>query len=154
MPAQAENKREAGDLRRHRAHHDVIVMITYERLQFDEHSSDVSCRATMQLSSLERTSKYLDSKSKDIFYNIFVANNFNCCPLVRYFCGQRSNYKQEKVHECSLRIIYNDYEYFFQSLLKCSKQDSLLTRRLKIVILEVFKTVNKLNANSIHNLFT
>ena len=34
------------------------------------------------------------------------------------------------------------------------KQESLLTKRLKIMILEVFKTVNRLNPSCLHDLFT
>ena len=54
----------------------------------------------------------------------------------------------------SLRIIHNDYEASFETLLKCSKQESLLTKRLKIMILEVFKTVNRLNPSCLHDMFT
>ena len=58
------------------------------------------------------------------------------------------------MQERSLRIIHNDYESSFETLLKCSKQESLLTKRLKIMILEVFKTANRLNPNCLHDLFT
>ena len=99
-------------------------------------------------------SKHLDSKSKHIIYNSFVASNFNYCPLVWHFCGQVNNNKLEKLQERSLRIIHNDYESSFETLLKCSKQESLLTKRLKIMILEVFKTVNRFNPSCLHDLFT
>ena len=74
-----------------------------------------------------------------IIYNSFVASNFNYCPLVWHFCGQVNNNKIEKLQERSLRIIHNDYESSFETLLKCSKQESLLTKRLKIMILEFFQ---------------
>ena len=50
--------------------------------------------------------------------------------------------------------ICQHYESSFKTLLKCSKQESLLTKRLKIMILEVFKTVNRLNPSCLHDLFT
>ena len=56
------------------------------------------------------------------------------------------------MQERSLRIIHN-YESSFETLLKCSKQESLLTKRL-IMILEVFKTVNRLNPSFLHDMFT
>ena len=50
--------------------------------------------------------------------------------------------------------ICQHYESSFKTLLKCSTQESLLTKRLKIMILEVFKTVNRLNPSCLHDLFT
>ena len=122
--------------------------------QFNDHISAMCCRAARQLNALARLSKHLDSKSKNIIYNSFVASNFNYCPLVWHFYGQVNNNKPEKLQERSLRIIHNDYEASFETLLKCSKQESLLTKRLKIMILEVFKTVNRLNPSCLHDLFT
>ena len=129
------------------------VMIDH-RLQFNDHISAMCCRAARLLNALARISKHLDSKSKHTIYNSFVASNFNYCPLVWYFCGQVNNNKLEKLQERSLRIIHNDYESSFETLPKCSKQESLLTKRLKIMILEVFKTVNRLNPNCLYDLFT
>ena len=95
-----------------------------------------------------------DSKSKHIIYDSFVASNFNCCPLVWHFCGQVNNNKLEKMQERSLSIIHNDYGSSFETLLKCMKQESLLTKRLKIMILEVFRTVYILNPSCLQDLFT
>ena len=125
-----------------------------DRLQFNDHISAMFCRAARQLSALARICKHLDSKSKHIIYNSFVASNFNYCPLVWHFCGQVNNNKLEKLQERSLRIIHNDYDSSFETLLKWSKQESLLTKRLKIIILEVFKTVNRLNPSCLYDLFT
>ena len=128
----------------------LLDVIIDDRLQFNDHVSAMCCKAARQLNALARISKHLDSKSKHIIYNSFVASNFNYCPLVWHFCGQVNNNKLER----SLRIIHNDYEASFETLLKCSKQESLLTKRLKIMILEVFKTVNRLKPSCLHDLFT
>ena len=132
----------------------LLGVIIDDRLQFNDHISAMCCKAARQLNALARISKHLDSKSMHIIYNSFVASNFNYCPLVWHFCGQVNNNKLEKLQERSLRIIHNDYESSFETLLKCSKQESLLTKRLKIMILEVFKTVNRLNPSCLHDLFT
>ena len=119
-----------------------------------DHISAMCCRAARQVNALARIYKYLDPKSKYIIYNSFVASNFNYCPIVWHFCGQVNNNKLEKLQERSLRIIHNDYESSFETLLKFSKQESLLAKRLKIMILEVFKTFNRLNPSCLHDLFT
>ena len=108
----------------------LLGVIVDDRLQFNDHISTMCCRAARRLNALARISKHLDSKSKHIIYNSFVASNFNYCPLVWHFCGQVDNSKLEKLQERSLRIIHNDYESSFETLLKCLKQESLLTKRL------------------------
>ena len=65
-----------------------------------------------------------------------------------------NNNKLEKLQERSLRIFHKDYESTFETLLRCSKQESFLIKRLKIMILEVFNTVNRLNPSFFHDLFT
>ena len=132
----------------------LLGVIIEDRLQFNDHISAMCCRAARHLNALARISKHLDSKSNYIIYNSFVASNFKYYPLVWHFCGQVNSNKLEKLQERSLRIIHNDYESFFETLLKCSKQESLLKKRLKIMILEVFMTVNRLNLSCLHDLFT
>ena len=112
------------------------------------------CRAARPLNALARISEHRDSKPKHIIYNSFVASNFDYGPLVWHFCGQVDNNKLVKLQERSLRIIHNDYESSFETLQKCSQQESLLTKKLKIMILEVFKTVNRLNPSCLHDMFT
>ena len=133
----------------------LLGIIIDDRLQFNDHISAMCCRAARQLNALARISKHLDSKSKHIIFNSFVASILTkYCPLVWHFCGQVNNDKLEKLQERSLRIIHNDYESSFETLPKCSKQESLLTKRLKIMILEVFNTINRLNPSCLHDLFT
>ena len=66
----------------------LLGVIIDDRPQFNDHISAMCCRAARQLNALARISKHLNSKSKRIVYNSFVASNFNYCPLVWHFCGQ------------------------------------------------------------------
>ena len=68
-------------------------------------------------------------KTKSIIYNSFIASNFNYCPLVWHSCGATNSNKLEKLRERSLRIVSND------------------------LVLEVFKSVNKLNAGCLYDMF-
>ena len=97
------------------------------------------CRAARPLNALARISEHRDSKPKHIIYNSFVASNFDYGPLVWHFCGQVDNNKLVKLQERSLRIIHNDYESSFETLQKCSKQESLLTKKLTRQIWGIWK---------------
>ena len=110
-------------------------------------------KAGRQLNALARISRYIDIKSKSILYHSFVASNFKYYPLVWHFCGVTSNNKLEKLQERSLRIIHKDYSSTYDKLLENTAGQTLALDRLKCILLEVFKSINKLNASCLHDMF-
>ena len=131
----------------------ILGVVIDDRLNFDEHVSMSCTKAARQLNALARTSKYLDVKSKTIIYNIFILSNFSYCPLAWHFCGKTNNQKLDKLQERSLRILYCDYSSHFQDLLGNTSTESILTIRIKCIVSEVFKSLYKLNAPCLHNMF-
>ena len=117
------------------------------------HISACCLKASRQFNALSRISKHINLKSKSIIYNSFIASNFNYCPLVLHFCGTTNSNKLEKLQERSLRILYNDFESPIQNLMDKSGQGTLLSNRLKYLILEVFKSIRKSNAPCLHDIF-
>ena len=134
---------------------DVKVLgITVDyRLTFNEHIRICTLKAARQLNALSRISKYLDTKSKSVLYHSFIASNFNYCPIVWHFCGVVNNNKLEKIQERSLRILFSDYESDVHDLLDSIGGQTLALRRLKFMLLEVYKCIKKVNAPCLHNLF-
>ena len=131
----------------------VLGVTIDDRLQFNEHVSACCSKAAKKINALSRMSRHISLKSKFIIYNSFIASNFNYCPLVWHFCGATNSNKLEKLRERSLRILYNDFESPIQSLIDKSGQENALSNRLKYFILEVFQSVNKLNAGCLHGIF-
>ena len=86
-------------------------------------------------------------------YDSFVASNFNYCPFVWHFCGATNNNKIEKIQERCLRIIYKDYESPIERLLEISNTTQLVISRLRLILLEVYKSINQLNPKCINGLF-
>ena len=80
-------------------------------------------------------------------------SNFNYCPLAWHSCGKTNNQKLEKLQERSLRILYWDYISHFQGLLEDTSSKSFLTTRIECIQVEVFKSLNKLNAPCLHDMF-
>ena len=132
-----------------------VLWVTFDhRLTFNEHIRVCTLKAARQLNalSLSRVSRYLDTKSKSILYNSFVASNFNYCPLVWHFSGVINNNRLEKIQEGSLRILFNDCESDIHDLLDSIEGQTLAMRRLKYMLLEVYKCIKKVNAPCLHNL--
>ena len=67
-------------------------------------------------------------------------SNFSYCPLTWHFCGEQNT---EKIQECALRFIYDDFQNSYEFLLEKSKLPSLKTHRIRTIALETFKIRNK-----------
>ena len=128
------------------------VTIDY-RLTFNDHISACCLKAARQLNALARISKYLDIKSKKIIFNSFIRSNFEYCPLVWHFCGKTNNQKLEKIQERSLRILHDTFELTYEELLHKNASSSLLLYRLKLFIIETYKSFHRVNAECLHDLF-
>ena len=93
------------------------------------------------------------SWSKIIIYNSFIRSNFEYCPLVWHFCGKTNNNRLEKIQERSLRILQDTYELSYEELLNRNGSGTLLPRRIKLLLLETYKSFHGMNANCLHNIF-
>ena len=123
------------------------------RLNFSLHISSVCKNAARQLNALASISNYLDVSARRMIHNSFVTCNFNYCPLVWHFCGVSSSNKMEKIQERCLRIVYKDYDSSYDRLLEMANTTSLVISRLRILLLEVYKSIHHLNPKCISGLF-
>ena len=124
-----------------------------EKLNFTEHVSNCCKRAARQLNALARISSFLDFKSRKIIYNSFIMSNFSYSPLVWHFCGRRNNDKIEKIQERALRILYKDKTSSYEVLLRNADSTTVLTHRLRKVLLEVFKSIYGINIPVMNDIF-
>ena len=129
------------------------VCVFVNQHSFNDHISACCLKAARQLNALVRISKYLDIKSKKIIFNNFIRSNFEYCPLVWHFCGKTNNQKLEKIHERSLRILHDTFELTYEELLHKNGSSSLLLYRLKLFIIETYKSFHHMNAECLHDLF-
>ena len=131
-------------------HVKVLGVVIDCRLKFSLHISSVCKKAARQLNALARTSSYLDVSARRMICNSFVASNFNYCP---HFCGVSNSNKMEKIQERCLRIVYKDYDSSYDRLLEMANATSLVISRLRILLLEVYKSIHHLNPKCISGLF-
>ena len=88
-----------------------------------------------------------------IIIQSFVQSNFNYCPLVWMICSSISIRKIERIQERSLRILLNDYESDYKTLLNISKRTSMSIIRHRQLAIEIFKTINNMNPTYMKNIF-
>ena len=118
-------------------------------LTFNDHISSSCSKATRQLNAFARISKYSNLDLRRALRQNFILNNFNYSPIVWHFCGKTNNKKLEKIQERSLRILYNDYDSTYEDL----QSSTLLLSRLKILLLETFKSLRHTDVECLHDIF-
>ena len=134
-------------------HVKILCVFLDDKLSFSQHVSISCTKAARQLNALARISRYLNISSRSLLYNSFVRSNFNYCAMVWHFCGKTNNNKIERIQEWALRMIYRDYESSYEDLLSVAEAPTMLTRRLRVILLEVFKSINMLNSDCLNDMF-
>ena len=84
--------------------------------------------------------------------NSSIYANFNYCLLVWHFSTCESIRKIEKIQKCCLRIVLDDYDSDYDVLLRKSGKATMEIKRLRVLAIEIFKTVNNLNPNYVKDI--
>ena len=116
-----------------------------ENLKFDSHIDKICKKAAEQLNSLKRVARLMGDREKNIIMNSFILCHFNYCPLIWILCGKGSQDKLEKINVRALRLAYSDYLSSYKDLLASSKETTIHVHLVRILVLEVYKTLNNLN---------
>ena len=124
------------------------------KLNFDPHISNICKKAASQLNVLKRLKSFIGFAEKKILVQSFVYSNFNYCPLVWYFSSTKSLQKIEKIQERALRFLHNDHVSSYDDLLLKSNRSTMLVSRQRILCIEIFKTLNKLNPTFMNDIFS
>ena len=86
--------------------------------------------------------------------NSFIYAKFSYCPLLWHISACESIRKIEKTQKRCLRIVLYDYDSDDDVLLRQSGKVTTETKRLRILAIEILKTVNNLNPNYMKDIFT
>ena len=87
------------------------------KLNFESHIGSLCRKAGQKLSVLARLKNYLTSDQRNLLNNSVIKSQFTYCPLIWMFTSRYLNNALNNVHERALRLIYNDHEKSFNSIL-------------------------------------
>ena len=113
-----------------------------ENLIYDEQIFHMCVKAARQLNSLQRIAKYLSQRTKNVVFNSFIVSNFSYSLLVWHICSVQNTKKVEKMQERGLRIVWNDDQSDYKTLLEISGRDLMYISRLKKLACFVYKCLN------------
>ena len=123
------------------------------KLNFEKHISTLCNKVNNQLNAICRLQPYMGQKEKETIIITFVYSNFNYGSLIWHFCNKKSQNKIEKIQERWLKVLLNDYTSNYEELLENSKSVPMKIKRLRTIIIVIFKTLNNQNANFMKEIF-
>ena len=83
----------------------------------------------------------------------FISSQFEYCPLVWFFCCQKTNNCLNRIQERALRIVFKDYDSTFAQLLEKDSSVSIHIRNLQFLATKIFKARNNLSPPIVQNIF-
>ena len=95
-----------------------------------------------------RLKNYLTSDQRNLLLNSAIKSQFTYCPLIWMFTSRYLNNELNNIHERALRLIYNDHEKSFNSILT---ENNLKTIHKKN--LEIYKYQNGLSPPIMNDIF-
>ena len=123
-----------------------LLGITFDNaLNFDIHVSSLCKKANQKLHALARLSNYMDQEKLRLIMKAFITSHFSYCPLVWMFHSRGLNHRINKIHEKSLRLVYNDNLSSFAELLIKDNSVTIHEKNLQVLVTEVYKAINNLS---------
>ena len=110
---------------------DKLLGITIDdELKFDEQITNICIKANRKLIVLTRMRKYLGFIKVRLLLKPFFESRFKYCALTWMFYSRKTNNRINKLHERTLRLVYNDYKSTFADFL--AKDGSFTIHHYKI----------------------
>ena len=109
------------------------------KLNFKSHIKNLCKKALPEIGALSQLSNHLNDSQKRLVLNSIVKFQFSYCFLVWMFCSRTSNNLINKVHERTLRVILNDHESDFETLLQNNNDVCSHHRNIQTLLIEIFK---------------
>ena len=76
---------------------------------------------------------------------VVILSNFNYCPLIWLFCNKGANKKIDRAHKRALKILHNDYDSSFQTLLAHSSSFTIHVQNLQKLMTKIYMSLNNMN---------
>ena len=112
------------------------------KLSFDDHVGALCNKASQKVHALSRISHFMGIKQRQIIMKAFINSQFGYCPLVWMFHSRKMNNRINKIHERSLRIVFNDHKSTFRELLVKDNSVTVHERNIQTLAIELYKILN------------
>ena len=97
--------------------------------------------------------KLLSFNKRRTLLKVFLETQFKYCPIVWMFHSRHTNKKVNRLHERSLKSIYNDDVSTFDQRFALNKSFCTHYQNIKRLLIEIYKSLHDNSGNSLKELF-
>ena len=83
----------------------------------------------------------------------FIESQFVYCPLIWMFHNRTLNNKINRLHESTLRLVYNDHDSSFEELLLIDNSLTIHERNIQKLATEIYKVANNITPSFVKSIF-
>ena len=123
------------------------------KLNFESHIGSLCRKAGQKISALARLKNYLTSDQRNLLLNSVIKSQFTYCPLIWMFTSRYLSNALNNIHERALRLIYNDHEKSFNSILTENNLKTIHQKNLESLAIEIYKFQNGLSPPIMNDIF-
>ena len=132
---------------------ELLGVIIDHKLTFSNHIKALCQNANRKISALLRFRNMLDYKQTLVLVNCYILSYFYYCPIIWMFCHKKEYKLIQRTHKRALRILLNDFEADYPTLLKLSNSVSIHVKHLQALMVEIFKSKNSLSPDFMKYIF-
>ena len=96
----------------------LLEIVIDNKLIFKSHEENLCKKVKQNLHGLARIANFMDISKKRSIMNAFALSQLSYCPLKWMFHSRKLNHRINKIHECTLRIVYDDHQCTLEELLE------------------------------------
>ena len=132
---------------------ELLGIIIDNKLSFSSHIKKICKNANNKLCAIIRLRNYLSLSQTKLLINSYVLSNFSYCPLLWMFCQKKDIILINNLHKRALRTIHNNFVLDFDDLLLLDNSSSIHVKHLRILMIEIYKSLNKINPEVMWDIF-
>ena len=131
----------------------LLGVVLDRNLSFSDHISEMCNKANNRIRSLLRIRKFLDTRKARHLCNAFILSYFKYCPLIWMFSSKGNNRRIESTQARALRVVLSNFDLTQDELYSSLKVVPIHTMCLRVFLVEVYKSIHKLNPEFMWELF-
>ena len=123
---------------------ELLGITLNENINFKRHIQNICRKANNKTKALLHIRKFLTLEQAQVLAEAYIFHQvLEYCPLIWMFCGKMSDNLIVKTHYRTLRAIYDTQTRSYEEL-HLSGKKKIHTQNLQILMVEVYKSLNKI----------
>ena len=120
---------------------------------FDTHGETLCKKVGKKLYDRARVIKYMSTNQAQMLIRSLIMSQLCYCPLIWMWHSRKINNLINKLHECALRLVYNDKSSSFRELLERGKSFTIHERNIQVLLTEIFKVKSRVASEVMTEIF-